>query len=131
MEKNESGKDKRRFKRLRVNLAVLFRIDKPLTVRLRVGNKEARATMVDLSPAGLSMLTTSNIPNGSVLLMKFTLFKIENDDVSFYGPMEIIGEVRYNVPLTGKEYRLGISFKHISQQDKQEIAGFVQSRVMP
>jgi c-di-GMP-binding flagellar brake protein YcgR len=116
----------RRFKRIKINLSVVFRLARPAAIRLLVGNKEVRATMLDLSEGGLSVLTNYDIPKSTALLIKFTLFKVENDDVSFYGPMEIIGEVRYNMPLGGSEYRLGIYYKKIKSQDKIEIANFLK-----
>lgn len=127
MDKKGSDKDNRKYKRLRVNLSVIYRINKPTTLRMMVGNKEIRSTMLDLSEGGLSLLTDTNIPLSAVLLIKFTLFRVEEEDVSFYGPMEIMGEVRYNMPLGGSEYRLGISFQRISKQDQVEIANFVRS----
>jgi c-di-GMP-binding flagellar brake protein YcgR len=127
VDKKGSDKDNRKYKRLRVNLSVIYRINKPTTLRMMVGNKEIRSTMLDLSEGGLSLLTDTNIPLSAVLLIKFTLFRVEEEDVSFYGPMEIMGEVRYNMPLGGSEYRLGISFQRISKQDQVEIANFVRS----
>lgn len=114
-----------------MNLAVVYRIDRPAKVRLRIGKKEIRATMIDLSAGGISFLTDCDIPLGSLLQMKFTLFKLEKDDVSFYGPMEIEGEVRYNLPLGGSEYRLGIFFKRIADQDKKEVEIFIQHAPLP
>jgi hypothetical protein len=121
-----NGSEQRRFKRMKINLSVVFRLARPAAIRLLVGNKEVRATMLDLSEGGLSVLTNYDIPKSTSLLIKFTLFKVENDDVSFYGPMEIIGEVRYNMPLGGNEYRLGIYYKKIKSQDKIEIANFLK-----
>jgi c-di-GMP-binding flagellar brake protein YcgR len=82
--------------------------------------------MLDLSEGGLSLLTNYNIPVQTVLLLKFTLFKVENDDVSFYGPMAIDADVRYNIPLGGEEYRVGVRFSKITNQDKSEIANFIK-----
>ena len=121
-----SSSEQRRFKRMKINLSVIFRLARPAAIRLLVGNKEIRATMLDLSEEGLSMLTNYDIPKSTALLIKFTLFKVENDDVSFYGPMEILGEVRYNMPLGGNEYRLGIYYKKIKAQDKIEISNFLK-----
>ena len=120
------GNEQRKFKRIKINLSVIFRLAKPAAIRLLVGNKEVRATMLDLSEGGLSVLTNYDIPESTALLIKFTLFKVENDDVSFYGPMDITGEVRYNMPLGGDEYRLGIYYKKIKNQDKVEIANFLK-----
>jgi len=120
------NREHRRFRRIRVNLSVIYRIAKPFGIRMVIGNKEIRATMLDLSEGGISVLTNYDIPISSQLLIKFTLFRVENDDVSFYGPMEITGEVRYNMPLGGNEYRLGICFTKLAKQDKTEIADFVK-----
>jgi len=126
----KDGTENRKFKRARVNLAVIYRVDKPAKVRLTLGGKEFRATMVDLSEGGISLLTDYDIPAESGLLIKFTLFNLEKDDVSFYGPMEITGEVRYNIPLGGREYRIGILFKHLEDQDCREIVNFL-NRIDP
>ena len=123
---DKDGINKRMSERLRVNLSVVYRINKPIILRMMIGNKEIRTTMFDLSGGGLSILANRSIPAGAVLLMKFTLFKVDADDVSFYGPMEIEGEVRYSKYLSGSEYRLGIAFKRISAQDKTAIVNFVK-----
>ena len=121
------SRDQRRFKRIKVNLSVIYRLARPAAIRLLIGNKEVKATMLDLSEGGISVLTNYDIPKVTALLIKFILFKIENNDVCFYGPMKIGGEVRYNMPLGGNEYRLGICFKKINKLDKSEITNFVKS----
>jgi len=119
------GQERRAFKRLRVNLAIVFRVDKTSKTRMQIENQEIRATMIDLSEGGLSILTNHDIPEGSLLTMKFTLFKVDSEDVSFYGPMDIIGEVKYHHALSNNEYRLGIVFKKVDTQDRGEIANFI------
>jgi len=131
IDKIGSDKEKRRFKRLRANLSITYRIDKPINVRMMIGNREIRSTMVDLSEGGLSLLTDYDVPPLSDLFIKFTLFKVEDEDVSFYGPMEIIGEVIYNTPFGSNEYRLGIRFKTISKEDKTEIGNFIKATKIP
>jgi c-di-GMP-binding flagellar brake protein YcgR len=120
-----SQQERRGFRRLRVNLAIVFRVDKTSKMRMQIENKEIRATMIDLSEGGVSILTNHDIPEGSVLSMKFTLFKVDSDDVSFYGPMDIVGEVRYHHVLANDEYRLGILFKKIKTDDLGEISNFI------
>jgi c-di-GMP-binding flagellar brake protein YcgR len=122
---NGSAQERRLFKRLRVNLAIVFRVDKTSKMRMQIENKDIRATMIDLSEGGVSILTNYDISEGSVLSMKFTLFKVESDDVSFYGPMDIVGEVRYHHVLSNNEYRLGIVFKKVEKDDRGEIANFI------
>ena len=92
---------------------------------MQVENKDIRATMIDLSEGGVSILTNHDISEGSILSMKFTLFKVDSDDVSFYGPMDIVGEVKYHHVLANDEYRLGIVFKKVEKDDQGEIASFI------
>jgi len=124
---NEARQERRGYRRLRVNLAVVFRVDKTSKTRMQIENKDIRATMIDLGEGGLSILTNYSIPEGSILSMKFTLFKVESDDVSFYGPMDITGVVKYYHVLSNNEFRLGIVFQKIEKNDLGEIANFIGS----
>jgi len=123
---NIQEKKKRHFRRARVSLTVVYRANEPLSVRMLTADKEIQATMVDLSEGGMAVLTNYSLPQSSILLMRFTLFKIIKEDVSFYGPVSITGEVRYNTMVDKDLYRLGICFIKIEEQDKREIANFVQ-----
>jgi c-di-GMP-binding flagellar brake protein YcgR len=125
LEAANSRRERRLFKRLRVNLAIVFRVDKSSKMRMQIENKDIRATMIDLSQGGVSILTNHDISEGTILSMQFTLFKVDSDDVSFYGPMDIVGEVRYHHILSNDEYRLGIVFKKIEKDDRGEIASFI------
>ncbi|MFA6216626.1 MAG: PilZ domain-containing protein [Candidatus Omnitrophota bacterium] len=118
-----SGSERRRGKRVRVSLSVIYRINEPLAVRLLTANKEIKATMIDLSKSGMAIFTDYEIPVNTVLMIRFTLFKVEKDDVSFYGPVEITGEIKYCVKEVD-ECRLGVQFISISDKDKQEIENF-------
>lgn len=126
---NDGNKERRTARRLRVNLAVVFRVDKTSKTRMQIENKEIRATMIDLGEGGLSVLTNYNIPEGSVLSMRFTLFKVDNEDVSFYGPMDITGAIKYSHSLSNNEYRLGIIFQKIDKNDLNEITAFVGNAI--
>ena len=124
MEDKLSGDEKRHSKRVRVSLSVVYRVNEPLTVRFLTGDREIKATILDLSEDGIAVSTDYDIPPTTVMAMRFTLFKIDKEDVSFYGPMEITGEVRYGFRKDG-ECRLGIKFVKIEEDDKREIANFI------
>lgn len=121
-----SGNERRKLRRVRVSLSVTYRINEPVTVRLLTANREIKATMLDLSEEGMGILTDYDIPISTRLMMRFSLFKVDNKDVGFYGPVEIVGEVRYNIKTDG-EYRLGIYFIKMNVQDKVEIANFAHA----
>ncbi|MDD5730660.1 MAG: PilZ domain-containing protein [Candidatus Omnitrophica bacterium] len=128
MEESYSGAERRRTKRVRVSLSVIYRVNEPLTVRLLTADREIKATILDLSEQGMAIVSDYDIPKLSVVMMRFTLFKVDKEDVSFYGPVEIAGEVRYNQK-DGDEYRLGIHFTKIDPEDKREIANFANTAI--
>ncbi len=122
------GRDRRKSPRLRVRLAVVYQINKPLNVRMQIGDREFVATTLDLSEGGIAISTNYDIAVQTDLLIKLTLFKVDNENkVTFYGPMEIIGEVRSNTLQENKEYRLGISFTSIEENDKAELIKFLNT----
>lgn len=122
-----SGQERRKFPRLRLRLAIVYEVDKPLSVRMYVGNKEIVATILDLSEGGVAISTNYDIPIQSELSIKFTLLRVENDGrVNLYGPMEINGEVRYNTLIEKNLHRLGICFTRIDDKDRAEIVNFVK-----
>ncbi|MBM3245052.1 MAG: PilZ domain-containing protein [Candidatus Omnitrophica bacterium] len=121
------GPERRKFSRLRLRLAVVYQVNKPLTLRMQVGDKEILATALDLSEGGMAISSKIDIPNETDLLIKFTLFKVDNTGhVSFYGPMEIIGQVRYNTVVEDGVHRLGINFIKIDEKDQKEIVNFIK-----
>ena len=122
-----SGEEKRKFKRARVRLTVVYRTNQPLSMRLLTADKEVQATIIDLSEGGMAILTNYAVPASTVLLMRFTLFRGDKEDVSFYGPVAITGEVRYSTVVDKDLYRLGISFTEIAEEDKRQITEFVKT----
>lgn len=122
-----SAKDRRRFQRLELNITVYYRVKEPLNIKVMVGDKEIEATMLDLSVGGIGILTKFDIPARTILLIKFTLAKMNKQgQISFYGPMDIDGEVRYNILEDKNQHRLGIRFIKIDKLDQVEIAKFVK-----
>lgn len=122
------GRESRRSRRIKVNLSVIYQPTQPVGIRLLIKNKEVTASILDLSDSGISVLTNYDILVNTPLLIKFTLFSIENNDVCFSGPMKIEGVVRHNMPLGGNKYRLGIYFKKINSRDKTEIINFIKAQ---
>lgn len=105
------GSDRRKFQRLSLNIIVRYKVDSPVFVRIKFGDKEYDATTLDVSEGGMAFLTALDIPSMSMLLIKFTLTRIDRSGViSYLGPVEFVAEVRSNVPWENQEHRLGVSF---------------------
>ena len=109
-----------------MNLCVIYRVVRPPELRVKFGDREIEANMLDISAGGMALITEHNIPATSVLHIKFSLFKIDKNNGSavFYRPYEIKGHVRSNIKIE-KGHRLGICFiRHDGEvsQDMREIA---------
>lgn len=128
-ESSLSKEQRREHKRLNVNLTVLCKVDRPGAVKMILGKRQVNAIMLDMSEGGLSVLADQDIPSGSELSIQFTLFKVEPDDVSFYGPVEIRAQVRYSVPVNQRQFRIGIRFIRMKAKDRGEIREFIDSKV--
>jgi c-di-GMP-binding flagellar brake protein YcgR len=128
-----NGPERRKYRRYKVKLTVLFHKDASVEARLRAGEKESEATMIDLSEGGLSILTGTDVSEGTTIWVKFSLTRVENECVNFYGSIELRGEVRNKVQI-GHGYRLGISFQKVDERNRREIVDFlnlVESCITP
>jgi c-di-GMP-binding flagellar brake protein YcgR len=112
---NRTGEqhERRVNKRFRMNCTVIYRVNQPPDARFSLEGRDMYAEMVDISEQGMAMITDLNIPTSSVLNMRFTLLKVNDELVRFSGPMEITGEVRSNVATETKQHRLGIYFRRM------------------
>ncbi len=127
MDFNYSNFDRRRFQRLKLNLSVNYRVDEPWYVRLKFKGQEIEATALNLSEGGLALLTDYDIPVASLLLLKFSLFKLDRSgEVSFYNPVEINGQVRTNLVCEKNQFRLGLCFVRQESSADSSIGEFVK-----
>ena len=117
--------DRRRFQRLKINLSVFYKILTP-EVRSVTGEEEFEAVSLDLGAGGISFLSRHYIPAYTALSVSIILFKTDHTGlVSFHDPVDIVGEVRSSALTEDKQYRLGVCFKTIANEERIEIADFV------
>lgn len=119
--------ERRKFKRVKLGITLIYRKDTPLDVKVRSSDMDSRAKMIDLGEGGVSILTDVNIPAATILWIKFTLSKVENKSVSYYGNMELLGKVSYCTPVENNNYRVGIAFIDVKDKLKVDIANFMIS----
>ena len=126
MDSAYQGSEKRKFARTEVKFIVYYEIDKPIKISMWIGNKEIGALMLDLSEAGMAIVTNYDIPAATALLIKFTLINLYADQEKKVKLINMTGEVRNSTLIENDERRLGISFTKISEEDKSAIADFVK-----
>ncbi len=124
---NYSGTERRRFRRVRVGVTVIYRKEDPPDVRIRTAQGERSGSMVDISVGGMAIVTDVEVPNAEHLRIRFTLSEIEDKSVNFYGDVELLGQVRSCVPCEGKMFRVGIAFVNIDERNRFDIANFVNA----
>ena len=124
MENTYTGPERRDTPRVKIDFFVSYKVNRPTEANMWIGNKEVAAQMIDLSEAGMAILTNYQIPASTILSIRFTLMNLYSDKGERIRTIEIAGEVRYNKLLEGNEYRLGISFTQINEEDKRAIANF-------
>lgn len=127
MDEIYSGEERRKDKRvkLKFTINVVYRKDEALDVRIRDGEKEYVATVLDMSEGGMSVLADVDIAVSTTLWVKFTLAHMEKQRVDFFGTMQLKGEVRNNKPTGTGFYRLGICFMNLAERDKRQIVDFM------
>ena len=117
--------------RINVRFTVTCELYNSPRVIMVVGGKSLYALMIDLSEIGMAIETKYNLPAKSVLFMKFTLINHFVDDDNRFRTMDMVGEVRNSIPFEKKEYRIGILFTQIAEDDKKAIGEFVKSAIKP
>lgn len=116
-------REKRRFPRVSVQFDLIYKINSPPEVRMRVGEGEIRASTFDISEGGMAIITERQIPYATELEILFHLIFPDKQTPPIYA----VGIVRYNTAMPdGKGYRLGIQFMNIDKNDKQTIADFIK-----
>ena len=110
-----TGNERRSSKRLRMNCTVVYRLNEPPSARFVMQGQDIDAKMINISQGGMGMITDRDIPVSTLLSMRFTLLNVNNEAVTFSGPMEAKGEVRSNIPLENQGHRLGIYFTQMKR----------------
>lgn len=120
------GQERRKHKRLKVDFTLIYNVGEPITLRLFIGwDLQIDALMIDLSEAGLAILSNYDIPIATVLNIKFTLINSSVEPEKRVRSMEITGKVCSNMQTESGEYRLGIIFQNIKEEDRIAIHDFI------
>ncbi|MFH0827069.1 MAG: PilZ domain-containing protein [Candidatus Omnitrophota bacterium] len=127
MEKGYGGAERRRFTRLPVSFTIFYRVNAPAVIRIKVADREIIALASDISEGGMAIVTDCEIPVVSVITVKFVMLNDKAFDSSKQSQsVTIRGEVCYNtVEKQGREYRMGVNFLDLSEENRRFICNFV------
>lgn len=121
--------ERRKFERVKANFVVVYAVDEPLQISITIDDEADNALILDLSQGGLAIKTERDIKVGTKLLINFIIVDKANLSTdSKVKAMNIKGMVCNNKSIDKYNYRLGISFTEISDEDKKFINDFVKNR---
>ncbi len=127
MSEESQGRERRKSERIDAAFTLSYNIEKSYTLRVNLGViGSVDALMVDLSDIGMAIITNYEIPKGAQLYIKFDLINTRLSGDDRWRSMKITGETVSNVKLEGENYRIGIRFNRVSEEDKEAIRNFVQ-----
>ncbi len=132
MEGQIPNSERRRAERVKVNITVAYQIEKPISIKMLVGEEEVEATIVDISEGGLAILTKHDLPLATLLAVEFMLIRTEREtSFKYYESVKIKGEVKSSIILGEDKYRLGVSFKGLDEESKFKISAFITKGNLP
>ena len=119
--------ERRKFKRLRVNLSVLCRVMAPYAMITLTQGEEFEAKTADLSEGGMALVTDKCLPLGTELFCKFVIY--ENDtlgSVKFYQILTVFSQVRSIISIDGVLYRVGLCFEELDADKKEKVKDIIE-----
>lgn len=125
MDSEYGGPERRSSKRIKVDFIVHYSLHRPVEITMGIGSLKIDALMLDLSEGGMSIATNYYLSINTLLFINFILISDAKQGEDRVRKMAIEGEVVGKFAIDGDEYRLGIRFREIRDEDKAAIREFV------
>lgn len=123
-----AGGEQRKSERLNAAFTLTYNVDVPVALLIQsdlIGAMDA--LMLDLSAAGMAIITKHNLPKGAKIFIKFNIINLQLSGDDRRKHLEVAGEIVSNALRKDGGHRIGIRFDKISNADKQAIEAFVRS----
>lgn len=121
------GMEKRKFKRVAVNVKLFYKVQRPPEVSIRLGDKEICTQTLDVSQGGLGFLTDFELPPATELVINFNLIFRNSSMLT----VKAFGKVQHCKAMTQSKdnpsYRIGVQFTKIDEYDGWMIGDFVKA----
>jgi hypothetical protein len=120
-------KERRRYKRVPEAFPVMIAVRQPFEVRVLYSGYELDGIARDVGEGGIGILTSYDIPAGTLVGLRFRIVNDERQDEYRYRAFSVDGDVRFSNP-DQKDHRLGVLFVNATEQDRRFIAEFVKDQ---
>jgi hypothetical protein len=121
-----SRNEKRKFKRVPVNFDLLYKVQLPAAVSLKLGDIERPAIAQDISEGGMGLLTNFDILPGALLKIKFSITNENEPGRGKTQNFELDVQVCYCIRAKNA-FRLGVSFVNIVFSDRLFISNYIKT----
>jgi c-di-GMP-binding flagellar brake protein YcgR len=118
--------ERRKFRREKAHFTILYRITQPPEVIMDVGMRELEGVMLDISAGGMALVMTSDVPQGTRIVLRWTLVDPHAQSDDRIRDFQVEGEVRNSVRVRKDEIRLGIAFVGVGEGDRRAIEQFIE-----
>ena len=120
--------ERRKFKRLRVNLSVLCRVMWPRSIMELTAGKEFEAKTLDLSEGGMALSVMQHLPRGTKLFCKFVMFESNGKgEVKFHEIVNVFAGVQDLTLIDDIYYRIGLTFEELDEDKRCVICDIMNS----
>lgn len=123
MDHQYSGKERRKFKRMKQQHVLMYQIAASAGTRTSSGNKTFNGIMLDLSEDGMAFLTRHKVSKSALVSNKFILINdLMTQQIDRFRPIEAEGRVCYYLSGQRGMFRVGLRFTRLSGDDR----GFIK-----
>lgn len=116
----------RRVKRVSVKIPLIFKIHPSMEKDITLTQREASGYTSDISTTGIGIVSNIYIPEGVLLSIQLDRSLIYPEGGKPNNFLRLTGEVTSS-KMDGGEYRLGVLFKELREQDKSAIKKFLET----
>jgi len=123
--------EKRQYKRVPDAFIVTFQLKSPRAIVLQAGNQEYDAIALDVSEGGVGVDSGQEIPVGAEVLMRFRILnELSVSDNDRRREIVVEGESRYCRSTDPTNYRVGLLFKNLTEDDRAFLARYVKDQLL-
>jgi len=131
MENDPEGKNRRRSERIDAAFTLTYNLEKSHSLRISLGLiDDIETVMINLSDLGMAIMTNYDLPKGAQLYIKFDLINMHLSGDERWRSMKINGEVVSNQFISTENWRIGIRFDNLTEEDKEAIRNFVKDNIV-
>lgn len=125
MKDKAQNKNRRMSKRGDAAFVLTYTVQRPYGLRIGLGLVDA--IMLDLSDSGMALITKFDLPVDAQLSLNFNLMNLNLSGEKRLKRLEITGTIVSNFGLPKGDYRIGVHFDSLSNEDKDAINNFIKN----